>query len=88
LFQTIDYANEIFEKQNGLCALTNVKLYFGRCRFSHETNASLDRIDSNKGYIEGNIQWVLKDINFMKSNHNQDYFISLCKLVSQANIGI
>jgi len=43
--------------------------------------ASLDRIDNNKGYIKGNVQWVLKDINKMKNIHTQDYFIELCKLV-------
>lgn len=43
--------------------------------------ASLDRIDSSKGYIKGNIQWVHKDINKMKNNYNQAYFINLCALV-------
>lgn len=29
--------------------------------------ASLDRIDSSKGYIEGNVQFVSTPINYMKN---------------------
>jgi hypothetical protein len=39
-------------------------------------------IDSSKGYIEGNIQWVHKDINNMKWDFTQEEFINYCKLVA------
>lgn len=45
--------------------------------------ASLDRIDNSKGYEEGNIQWVHKDVNFMKRTYSQEYFIKLCTLISE-----
>lgn len=49
-------------------------------------NASLDRIDSSKGYIKGNVQWVHRHVNIMKNVYSQDYFISLCeKIANQAN---
>lgn len=44
---------------------------------------SLDRIDPKKGYIIGNVQWVHKELNFMKLSHTQEYFIKLCNLVSE-----
>lgn len=44
--------------------------------------ASLDRIDSNKGYNKENIQWVHKYINKMKMDFNQDYYIEMCRKVS------
>lgn len=28
-----------------------------------------------------NIQWVHKDINKMKLDHSQEYFINICKMV-------
>ena len=45
-------------------------------------NASLDRIDSSKGYVEGNLQWVLSEVNMMKQQYSQDRFIEICKAVS------
>lgn len=44
--------------------------------------ASLDRIDSNKGYERGNIQFLHKTINIMKSNLDQDEFLNLCKMIT------
>ena len=75
----------MFLKQDKKCALTGYPLHFGRNRNTPETNASLDRIDSSKGYKENNVQWVLKDINRMKWQYNTDYFVKLCKLVAKHN---
>ena len=47
--------------------------------------ASLDRIDSNLGYVKGNVQWVHKHINVMKNIFNQDMFIFLCNQVTKTN---
>jgi len=54
------YAWNLFEKQNGHCALSGLPLCWG---YKSIQTASLDRIDSKKGYIFGNIQWLHKDIN-------------------------
>jgi hypothetical protein len=45
------------------------------------TTASLDRINSSLGYVEGNCQWVHKVINTMKMALSQDEFIYYCSLV-------
>lgn len=73
---SIDYIEELLEKQEFRCALSNVKL-----EYSYDTNKqtlSLDRIDSLKGYVEDNVQWVHKDINMMKQSYSQEYFIDFC----------
>ena len=44
--------------------------------------AQLDRIDNDKGYIIGNIQWVHKDINKMKWKFNINKFIQMCREVA------
>ena len=46
-------------------------------------NASLDRIDSNLGYIVSNIQWVYKKVNVMKNTMTHDEFIDICNLISK-----
>lgn len=40
-----------------------------------EVTASLDRIDSRRGYIEGNLRWIHKDINIMRSNMTDAEFL-------------
>jgi hypothetical protein len=82
----IKFAWDLFIKQNRKCALTGIDLKLGNK--NRDITASLDRIDSNTGYIEENVQWVYKDINIMKNMFDQNYFIELCRLVTHKNKGI
>lgn len=41
-------------------------------------NASLDRIDSLKGYTKDNIQWIHVMVNMCKNKYKQENFISMC----------
>ena len=47
----------------------------------HDGNASLDRINSEIGYIISNVQWVDKTINMSKQQMNNEQFIKMCKEV-------
>jgi hypothetical protein len=82
---TVKYISELFEKQKRKCALSGLDLYISEV--SKETTrswgstASLDRIDSSKGYVEGNVQWVHKDINQMKWSFPEVYLIEICKRI-------
>lgn len=82
---TIEYAWELFLKQDRKCALTGLPLKFPTSGSDRSGNISMDRIDSSKGYIEGNVQWVHKDINKMKNSYSQEYFIKMCKLVARGS---
>lgn len=81
---TIEYAWEIWEKQQGKCAISGVQLNLiasqAKCNKILRT-ASVDRIDSSKGYIKGNIQWVHKEVNDLKSNWNEKDFINWIKII-------
>ena len=71
-------------KQNGRCAITNMIITLPeKSRDKKNATASLDRIDSSKGYEIDNVQWVHKDINIMKHTFSMEYFKSLCKLVTE-----
>ena len=82
---SIEYLDDLYKKQNKKCALTGIEIYIrynhGKQRLDHN-DGSLDRIDSSKGYIEGNVQWVHKWINIMKWNLTQENFIKMCELVT------
>lgn len=77
---TLDDLFNVLIKQDNKCSLTGVA-------FSVENKPSLDRIDSSKGYTKYNIQFVLKDINVMKSNLEESKFIELCSLVATTRKG-
>ena len=79
---TIEKAWELFLKQERKCALSGITLTFPKKWKDRTYTASLDRIDSSKGYVEGNVQWVHKDINIMKNKFDNQYFIRMCKLVA------
>jgi hypothetical protein len=82
---TIEYMWNLYIKQNKKCALSGLNIYFGNQSRNPEKKiektASLDRIDSSKGYIEGNMQWINKKINIMKNKTNQKDFINMCKKI-------
>ena len=92
---TIDYCEKLWEKQNGKCALSGIDLLLpkrihytkedGKKSISYHGDASIDRIDSYKGYLEGNVQWIHKKINTMKMNMTDEEFINWCKLISNHN---
>ena len=83
---TIEYLYELLLKQNKKCALTGLDIDLTESRKNSNVNfelmtASIDRIDSSKGYEPNNIQWVHKDINRMKWAFPQNQFIEMCQLV-------
>jgi hypothetical protein len=32
----------------------------------------LDRVDNSKGYIKGNMMWVVLGVNYMKNRHSNE----------------
>lgn len=80
---TLEDLWEIYVKQNKKCSYTGIDLILD-CKDEQSrtpSNASLDRIDSNFGYIKGNIQWVYKPLNRFKGSMSHEEFINLCTLV-------
>ncbi len=87
---SLEYMWGLFLEQNRQCALSWLPLTFPR-RYSclqdrKQATASLDRIDSTKGYVEGNVQWVHKDINLMKNALDEKYFKELCRHVAATTV--
>jgi len=74
-----------FKKQKGLCRFTKLPLSFDHKKNPGSVQASLDRIDSSKGYIPGNIQWVAGFVNTMKLALSDKEFIMWCKLIAKNN---
>lgn len=86
---------ELWIKQNKKCALSGLPIDFTNVnkgtpdkpwsKYDLICTASLDRIDSNKGYTKDNVQLVHKDVNMIKKEYDQNYFLKLCQLISENN---
>ena len=82
---TIKYAWDLFLQQNRKCAISGEPLtMWGKIDGKLSGNASLDRIDSDpgKGYIPGNVQWIDKKLQHMKTKLSDAEFISICQKVA------
>jgi len=71
---SIEQAWDLFLKQERKCAISGEILTFGSRQRTART-ASLDRIDSSKGYTMDNVQWVHKDVNTMKWDNSLADFL-------------
>jgi hypothetical protein len=86
---TIDDLKEIWEYQNGICPYLGIKLIlssYSKINKNHIYSASLDRIDSSKGYVKGNIQWISRSINFMKNNMSDQEVKDIIKLIKENGV--
>ena len=70
------YLKEIWDKQNGKCAYTGIKMALPATtdrvhKLKSLKKASIDRIDSSKGYVKGNIEFVCMAINLGKRDRSK-----------------
>jgi hypothetical protein len=74
----IEEAYTIIQQQQFRCALSGVEISLTR-----PITASLDRIDSQHGYTQDNVQWVHKTINRMKMDLDESEFVDWCRLITE-----
>lgn len=86
---TTEYLKEVWDKQNGICPYTNIKMEISRTSQDEDikktpTKASLDRIDPNKGYIVGNVEFVCYCINVAKNDFSKDQMINFINQIKNS----
>jgi hypothetical protein len=84
---------DLWIKQDKKCSLSGLPIDFintnqgninrKESKYDLICAASPDRIDSNKGYTKDNVQLVHKDVNMIKKEYDQDYFLKLCQLITE-----
>jgi len=76
---------EIWENQNGICALSGIEMTYEMFNGRVHTNVSVDKIDCYKQYSKNNIQLVCMAANQMKSDMPFDKLIWFCKNIIKYN---
>lgn len=80
-----NYIMDMYNNQDGLCAISNVRMTTISGSGIINTNLSIDRIDSSIGYLKGNIQLVCRIVNLMKSDMSSKEFYLWCNMISKNN---
>lgn len=83
----LNYLKEVWEMQEGKCPYLKRKLVLPLTDQSHDKSnpnliASLDRIDSSKGYVKGNIQFISTTLNFAKNKYTENVLLNLIEMCS------
>lgn len=76
----LNYLLKIYNDQDGRCNITNIKMTYLRGVNRNLTNISIDRIDSARGYIKGNIQLVCHWANLAKTDLTSEDFKEFIRL--------
>lgn len=85
------YLRALWEGQDGKCPLTGWDLTLPKhsCDWHSDDNkyirASLDRIDSSKGYIKDNVRFIAVIANYCKNSFSDDEVKLFCKAVVENN---
>jgi hypothetical protein len=76
---TVEDLKNLWDDKGGKCAISGLEMTeppSGRQRKKtkdrNPLTGSLDRIDSDKGYVNGNIQWVCTFVNYAKNNYDDN----------------
>ncbi len=88
---TVLFLKRLWESQNGRCWYSNIKLDLPisyRSKKFKPDSPSLDRIDSKKGYIRGNVRFICLSLNYAKNKFSESdflYFLEQFKMQSATN---
>lgn len=77
----LQYLKDLWENQSGRCAITNIEMSLDRHHAPFQ--ASLDRIDNDKGYIKGNVRFICLITNYARNTWDDD---TVKIFISQANL--
>lgn len=79
---TLEYLKQLWNKQEGKCALTNFPMSYQQSNGKRNPySLSIDKIDPNKGYEVGNVQFVCFAANMMKGELSLSELKKFCQAI-------
>ena len=87
----LPYLKDLWEGQGGHCPLTGWKLRLPQSTAGFggavPDNASLDRIDSNLGYVKGNVRYIALMANWARNSWDDDMLRAFARAVVEHEDG-
>lgn len=78
---TLEDLHNLYNKQNGKCALSGITMTYDILSGRTSTNISIDKINPNKGYTKDNIQLVCMAVNEMKNDRSIEELKYFCECI-------
>jgi hypothetical protein len=86
---TVEYLVDLYDQQDGLCYYSKEKMIFGWVDGKvHHNSLSLDKLDPEKGYVQGNVVWCCYLVNTMKQNMNEQRFYESIDRIFKKTYGV
>ena len=83
---TVEYLVDLYKKQDGYCYYSGEKMIFGWVDGKvHHNSLSLDKLDPNKGYVQGNVVWCTYLVNTMKQNLTETEFYAVLSKILEVH---
>lgn len=81
---TKDFLQYLWDKQKGLCAISNIPMTYSRNNGRTSTNVSIDQINPHLGYTKDNVQLVCMAVNQMKNDLSIEELCMFCESILNA----
>ena len=83
---TVEYLKSLWESQGGKCPYTGFQMELPYNTRDHHIRgipkrASLDRIDSSKGYVQGNVEFVCLVVNYAKNGFSKQEILEFFRAI-------
>lgn len=75
---TVDYLLNLWNTQDGKCYYTGKPMLWKSAGIASES-MSLDRLDPDKGYVQGNVVWCCLFVNVMKGHLTEQGFYGMMR---------
>jgi len=84
---TLEHLKDLWEMQDGKCAISGVKMQLPKTLAENRKSpfcASLDRIDCDIGYMQGNVQFVTQFCNLGKNSFDTNTALDFIQAVKNS----
>lgn len=81
---TREYVINMFNEQDGLCYYSGLTMSIVKSDITktHDPlKMSLDCVDPEKGYVEGNVVWCAYCVNALKLKMSKDDMVDICRAI-------
>lgn len=76
----VNYLEDLLSNQENRCFYSGLEMELNR---AGNYSASIDRVDSSKGYVKGNVVFVIWAVNTMKNDLDENEFLRIVEAIHQ-----